>query len=405
MKKYFGPTKPRVILKKGKAKPFWHHHPWVFSGAVRDVKGNPANGDVVEVLDEANRFIGKGFIALHSQILVRLLTWDLHEKINTDFFCRKIRQAIYLRDVVLAMRSKTSAYRLVHSEGDALPGLIVDRYNQFLVVQFLSVGMDRWREVILNILKEETQAASIVERYQGGYRTREGLEEIEYAVHGTEPPEKIEISEYGLKFFVNLQRGQKTGFYLDQRENRLQASRYGYQKKALDAFCYSGGFGIYLLAKGKASEVVFMDSSAFALELAQENIQSNSVREGKFSFCKADIFEKLPEFKASGEKFDIIILDPPKVAPDQGSLKAGLTALQTLNSTAAQILVPQGILITCDCSGLIGGDEFTRVVNKAVIDAGRNLRILELKGAGPDHPINPACLENAYLKVVVGIVE
>lgn len=405
MKKYFGSNRPRVVLKKGKAKPFWYRHPWIFSGAVQEVKGEPEDGDVVDVMDETHRFIGKGFYNSRSQIRVRLLSWDMHEKINDFFFRRKIHQAIFARDVVLGMRSKTSAYRLVHGEADGLPGLVVDRYNNVLSAQFLSLGMERNKESILEILREEANVKTIVERYSAGYRQREGLEEIEYRVHGPTPPEQLEITEYGLKFAIHLQKGQKTGFYLDQRENRMEVSRYGHKKKVLDAFCYSGGFGLYLLAKGKASHVVFMDNSPLALELVQENLKSNKQDEANATLCKADIFEKLPQMERGGEKFDIVILDPPKVSPDKASLEAGIKSLHNLNTTASRMINPGGILVTCDCSGSIDWEEFLKILNRCTIDAGRSFRIFHTLGAGPDHPINPACVENSYLKVVIGILE
>ena len=395
-------SRPCVILKKGKAKPFWHRHPWIFSGAIKQIKGKPENGDIVDVLDDNRRFIGKGFINQQSQIVVRMLCWDPHERINADFFRNKIRQALAWREGLLAMSSKASAYRLIHSEGDGLPGLTVDRYNDVLVIQLLSAGMEVRRDLLLSILRQETKAKAIVERYPAGYRPREGLEEIDYRCHGAAIDEKTIISEYGLRFGVSLQKGQKTGYYLDQRENRMAISRYAYNKRILDAFCYSGGFGIYLLTKGKAAEVLFMDSSRLALNLAQENLELNSGKSGQF--VKADIFEQLPAMASAGELFDMIILDPPKVAPDRSSLSSGISSLTTLNNAAVRMLPEQGILVTCDCSGLIDWGEFTKIVNRAAIDAGRSVRIVGMAGAGPDHPVNPACLENSYLKVITAVV-
>ncbi len=401
MKPYFGSNKPKVILKKGKAKPFWFHHPWIFSGAIQEIKGNTQNGDLVDVFEDSGKFIGKGFINQKSQIAVRLLTWDIHEKIDPEFFHRKIAEAIRLRENVLAMSSVSSAYRLIHSEADGLPGLTVDRYNDLLCVQFLSIGMDQRRDLIVDVLRQEAHAATIVEKYSPGVRQREGLEEIEYRVYGPEPPEKIVITEYGLQFEVSLRKGQKTGFYLDQRENRRKLSRYGHQKRILDGFCYSGGFGIYLATKSKVTEVVFMDSSAPALELAQANWKLNQLEGTKSAFIKADIFEKLVEMKEANERFDLIILDPPKVAPDTASLKSGLESLEKINRLGIQILNPGGILVSCDCSGLISWDVFLKTLNKAALDSNRGIKIFDCSSAGPDHPVNPACPENAYLKVVM----
>ncbi len=402
MKPYFGSNKPRVTLKKGKAKPFWYHHPWVFSGAIQDIKGNAENGDLVDVLDYDGKFIAKGFVNHQSQIAVRLLTWDIHEKIDPDFFRKKIRDAIHLRET-LAISSRSTAYRLIHSEADGLPGFTVDKYNDFLSIQFLSIGMDMRRDLILDILQQEVKATGIVERYSPGVRQREGLPEIEYRYMIQEPPEKFTITEYGMKFEVSFKSGQKTGFYIDQRENRYKLSRFGYQRRILDAFCYSGGFGIALAAKSKVNEVIFMDSSAQALKLAEANWNLNQLT-AKHSFEKADIFEKLPQMQKAGEQFDMIILDPPKVAPDASSIRSGIESLEKLNTTACMMLKPGGILATCDCSGLITNEEFLRIVGKASIESQRNIKIFDILSAGPDHPIIPSCPENSYLKVIMGIV-
>jgi len=386
--------KPKqIFLKKGKAKPFWYHHPWVFSGAIKDIKGHPQSGDVVELYDDQRKFIGKGFFNDQSQIQVRLLSWNLHEKINRDFFKCKIQQAIALRHN-LQLTSKANAYRLVHSEGDGLPGLTVDTYNRFLCVQFTSFGMDKRREMILDILQKELSPKCIVERYSAGTRRLEGLPEIDYLSHGT-PPEFIEIEEYGLTFKVSLAKGQKTGFYLDQRENRLYASKFTYNKRVLDAFCYTGGFGVYSINKGKAQEVVFLDTSKWALHLAEQNTQLN--KNSKSTFIKKDAFKYLSQIE---EKFDVIVLDPPKVAPTKSNVKSALFALKNLNTDALNLLTSPGILITCDCSGDISVNDFLTTVNRAAIDANRTLRIIQILGAGPDHPVMSSSIDSSYLKVL-----
>lgn len=386
--------KPKhVILKKGKAKPFWYHHPWVFSGAVKHIKGNPCSGDIVEVYDDERNFIGRGFFNTDSQIQVRLLSWDRHEKINDEFFRRKIQQAINVRHL-LQLPSKVNAYRIVHSEGDGLPGLTVDMYNQNLCVQLTAFGMDKRREMILDILRKEIQPKCIVERYSAGTRKLEGLPEIDYQAHGS-VPESIEINEYGLNFQVNLAKGQKTGFYLDQRENRLYASKFSYHKRVLDVFCYSGGFGIYCAKKGQANEVTFLDSSKLALNLAEQNMKANC--KTKCSFIKADGFKHLSQMDS---KFDVIILDPPKVAPTKNSVKSALFALKKLNADAMEKLTSPGILVTCDCSGDISLNDFLTTVNRAAIDVNRTIRVLQIAGAGPDHPIMPSCVSSTYLKVL-----
>lgn len=401
MSKYSVDKHPRVIIKKGKAKPFWYHHPWVFSGAIKDIRGVVTDGEVVEVVDNDRKFLGKGFFNSQSQIRVRLLSWDRHQKIDYNFFQRQIRHAIKLREK-LQLRAQTSAYRLIHSEGDGLPGLTVDRYNNFLVAQFLSAGMDRRREMLLDILRRETGAKTIVERYPARYRSLEGLEEIDYLVHGSPPPEKIVIREYGLSFNVNLAKGQKTGFYIDQRDNRRYLTKLCSGKRVLDAFCYSGAFGIHLLATRNIDELVFMDSSSLALKLVEENLAVNKLPRSKL--LKANIFKKLSQMQQSGEFFDCIILDPPKVAPDRANLQKGLHSLRTINAIALRMLSPAGILVTCDCSGVISRNDLLRVLSEAAKDSERSFRIIDFRGAGPDHPIAPACLESSYLKMVVGVV-
>lgn len=392
-----------VFLKKGKAKPFWYRHPWVFSGAVKTVKGNPEEGDIVEVFDHDRRFIAKGFYNSASQIMVRLLSWDLHEKLDYKFFERQITNAISLRDNTLALSSKTNAYRLIHSEADGLPGLTVDRYDNIISVQLTSWGMDRRREMIFDILKKITKVPTIVERYSAGIRKQEGLPEIGYAVSGENPPEKTTIHEYGLNFQVSLARGQKTGFYLDQRENRLLASKFSYQKRVLDACCYSGAFGIYMAKKGKAKEVVFLDTSKFALEIAKENALLNNCTNS--TFLHKDVFKDLEEMHKEGEKFDVIVLDPPKVITSKSNLQTGLAALKSINTTAMKMLNDHGVLITCDCSGMISVPRFMQTVNSAAMDANCDAKIIENRSAGPDHPQNPACPENTYLKTFFVIVD
>jgi 23S rRNA (cytosine1962-C5)-methyltransferase len=403
MGKYSLTDRPRVFLNKGKARPFWYRHPWVFSGAVHHVKGEPQNGDVVEVFDHEGNFIAKGFYNTDSRISVRLLSWDLHQKIDEGFFAKKIRDAADLREKVFELPARTDAYRVIHGEGDGLPGLIVDRYADILSIQFLSAGMDQRRETLLGILRETLAPRTIVERYHTRHRRMEGLEEIDYRVHGEEPPDEVEIAENGIRFAVNLRKGQKTGFYLDQRENRQRLSEYPRRRRALDAFCYTGGFGIYLLARNRASEVTFLDSSSFALGMVEENLRRNKI-ESNFTVQKADIFKRLPEMQSAGEKFDLIVLDPPKVVPEKADLKQGLHSLRSLNATALRMLEPWGVFATCDCSGDVTPEDFWKVLNESCKEADRDFHIADFWRAGADHPALPSCQENSYLKVAVGTV-
>lgn len=394
----------QVYLKKNKAKPLWARHPWVFGGAIHKITGNREEGDIAEVFDENRDFIAKGFLNEDSPIPVRLLSWDIHEKIDGHFFHDKIAQAIQLREK-LAIRSKANAYRLINGEGDGLPGLIVDRYQQVVVVQFLNPGMERRRDLLLGILKTVTKAEILVERYHPQWcRDSEGMEKLDYKAEGPEPPQIIQIQEYGVNFAVNIAKGQRTGFYLDQRENRMALCPYAFHKRVLDAGCYTGAFGVYLLAKGKASEAVFLDSSTFALDMAKKNLELNHI-DAKVQFTKAELETKLPEMEEGGERFDIVVLDPPAITPGAAPLFQELESLKKLNIAALRMLQPQGILLSCERTDTLDSGEFFRLLSDAARKAGRTLQILEYRGAGQDHPFPPACPEYGQaLKVVIGIV-
>lgn len=393
----------RIILKKGKAKPFWYQHPWLFEGAIKKTQGKPENGDVVDIADDMNRFVGKGFINFNSKLRVRILSWDQHEKINQSFFEKRIQAAVNLREKILNLPATTNAYRIVHSEADRLPGLTIDRYGNVLVAQFLSLGMDQRKDMIIEALRKVTGCSAVVERYATRYRQLEGLPAIDYQVHGDLADSEIIIEENGLKFHVSLEKGQKTGYYLDQRANREELVPYASGKKVLDAFCYSGGFGIYAGAKGNAKSVTFMDSSRYALGMVEKNLALNKVS-SKVHLQKADLFKELPKLADQGEKYDMIYLDPPKVAPDKSSLTSGLHSLKSINAVAMRMLNPGGLLATFDCSGLISSQDFSRVLNQASQEISRPVQIVSHREASPDHPLIPSCPENSYLKMYVAVV-
>jgi 23S rRNA (cytosine1962-C5)-methyltransferase len=397
-KKFYNPKKPRIVLKKGKAKPFWNQNPWVFSGAIQEIRGGqPEDGDLVEVLDDKLNFIAKGYVSLNSSIRVRLITWQLHHKIDKNFYRDKIKEALYYRNNTLLLRTKSSAFRLIHGESDGIPGLIVDKYNDFLVAQFLTPGIERRKDMFLKILKEETRAEAIMERYSSGYRTKEGLPEIEYQIHdNATPPTVIPIKEYDLPFEVDWQRGQNTGFYLDQRENRLRLSKYANNKNVLDAFCYTGAFGIYMAVKGKAKHVTFIDNSNYVLEQAKNNAQLNKVQNATFQ--QLDLYKtQLP----TDMQYDMIILDTPRLLQDQASVEQGKQELKQLYTNMANLLTKNGILAITERSNMLNWNDFLITFNQAMQATDSTFRIIETSTAGPDYPLLPICWEQTPLKMII----
>lgn len=379
---------PIVIIKKGKAKPFWHHHPWVYSGAIFKIEGNPRSGDVVTVVDHQKQFIARGFFDEDPQIRVRLFSWKEDRSLE-DCLERKITSAIDLRNNLLKLPEKTTAYRLLNSEGDGCSGIIIDQYEECLVLQYAFSGMERYTPLLWEILKSKTKAKTLMSspHLDVGF-SRATLAESNLRC----------IAEYGVRFYVDLAHGQKTGFYCDQRENRHWLTQLASPKRVLDVFCYTGGFGVHLAAKTTPKEIIFLDDSKQALEAAKRNLENNSKTHGVF--IKANAFREMERLVNDQERFDTIILDPPKLAPNQKALPNALRALVKLNANALKLLEQNGILTTCECSGDISIGTFMSVIQEAALIAKRELTILKIAGAGPDHPIHPACPEGAYLKVL-----
>jgi 23S rRNA (cytosine1962-C5)-methyltransferase len=328
---------------------------------------------------------------------VRLITWQLHHKIDKNFYRDKIKEALYYRNNTLLLRTKSSAFRLIHGESDGIPGLIVDKYNDFLVAQFLTPGIERRKDMFLKILKEETRAEAIMERYSSGYRTKEGLPEIEYQIHdNATPPTVIPIKEYDLPFEVDWQRGQNTGFYLDQRENRLRLSKYANNKNVLDAFCYTGAFGIYMAVKGKAKHVTFIDNSNYVLEQAKNNAQLNKVQNATFQ--QLDLYKtQLP----TDMQYDMIILDTPRLLQDQASVEQGKQELKQLYTNMANLLTKNGILAITERSNMLNWNDFLITFNQAMQATDSTFRIIETSTAGPDYPLLPICWEQTPLKMII----
>lgn len=377
----------KIFLKKGRAKPFWNRHPWVYSGVIANQEGDCKNGDWVSVFDHQNQFVAKGLFDENTHIQVRLWTWDPKASLE-ECLTHKIKTAVYLRQKILNLPSlETTAYRLIHSEGDGLSGLTVDHYQNVLVAQWSISGMEAYQSLLKTIFASELPDTTLI------FRSKQ---------EAKQPSQWISIQEQGVHFKVDVGQGHKTGFYCDQRENRWLLSELAKPKRVLDAFCYTGGFGVTLAAKTNPKEIVFLEDSATALTLAEQNLKQNSSVKGIFK--KTNVFRYLTEMVENQEQFDTIILDPPKLAPNQKTLPTALNALKKLQTHALRLLSPSGFLVTCDCSGDITLPAFLQTLQLAACEAKRDIRILKITGAGPDHPLNPYCPESAYLKTLFCLI-
>ena len=390
---------PDVFLKPGRDKPVRNRHPWVFSGAIARFEGRPEEGDMVAVRDAAGAFLARGYLNRRSQIVVRLLSWDEGESIDEAFWARRIAAAIARRRA-LHKDPRTTAYRLIHAESDLLPGLIVDRYGEYLVVQCLTLGIDRRRALLVAALAQALSPAGIYERSDVDVRAQEGLPPATGLLYGQAPPPEIEILEHGHRFVVDLAGGQKTGFYLDQRENRLALARYARGREILDAFAYSGAFSVYA-ARAGAGPIALLDASAEALDLARRNLQANGHDLATASFDCGDVFETLRLYRDRGRSFDGIVLDPPKFAPTRRHVERAARAYKDINLLALKLLRPGGILFTFSCSGAVDADLLQKILFGASVDAGCDVQIVEWLAQGPDHPVLLSFPESAYLKGLV----
>lgn len=380
-----------VVLKRGREKPVLNRHPWIFSGAIARFDGDARDGDLVRVVDIRNNDLATGYLNTRSQIVVRLLSWDAGEAIDEGFWRRRLEQAIGAR----SDRAPAGAARLVYAESDRLPGLVVDAYGPWLVMQCLTLGMARRRDAIAGLLADIVQPAGIYARDDADVRLQEGLPLESGPLWGQMPPERVEIVEYGHRFLVDVAGGQKTGFYLDQRYNRLRTAAYCRGAEVLNAFAYSGAFGVYAAAAG-ARAVTNLDSSAQALALAAENVALNGLPPQEM--VTGDVFQVLRHYRDEGRRFDVIILDPPKFASSQAEVMAATRGYKDINLLALQLLRAGGFLVTFSCSGRVSADLFQKVVFGASVDAGRHVQILEWLAQAPDHPVLLTFPESAYLK-------
>jgi 23S rRNA (cytosine1962-C5)-methyltransferase len=388
-----------VVLKSGREQSPVRRHPWIFSGAIEKVEGDPRPGETVEVLSRERAFLCRAAFSPFSQISLRAWTFDPREGIDPRFFQSRLKQAVDSRLSFLT-RSHPSACRLVNAESDGLPGVIVDKYADFLVCQFLSAGAEYWREEIVSQLCKLLPCVGIFERSDVDVRLKEGLEPRAGSVWGEPPPGLILIEEKPCLFFVDIKHGQKTGFYLDQRENRPMVAEYARGADMLNCFSYTGGFGIHALKAG-ALKVTHIDSSRMALELADKNRELNGVEEAKAEKVEGDTFQILRQFRDRRRQFDLIVLDPPKFVESQSQLRRGSRGYKDINLLAFKLLRPGGILFTFSCSGLVPLHLFQMIVAGAALDAGRDVQVIRVLTQGPDHPTSLYFPEGSYLKGLV----
>ncbi|MDO9130562.1 MAG: class I SAM-dependent methyltransferase [Anaerolineales bacterium] len=420
-----------LILKPGREKSLLRRHPWIFSGAIERVDGNPESGATLDLLSARGNSLARAAYSPSSQIRARVWTFDPSEAVDADFFRRRISRAIGARLALApalapgvgASPAPTDAYRIIHAESDGIPGLIVDRYADVLVAQFLTAGAEFWRETIADILLEITGLQNIYERSDADVRELEGLPPRVGSLRGALHETRITIHENGLEFLVNLASGHKTGFYLDQRENRRRVVRQlAAGRDVLDCFCYTGGFTVHALAGG-AKSVLSVDSSAEALKLCCENVALNdlpailrlplrSLRssgqasgqgsgQARHSSLEGDVFQVLRKFRDEGRTFDMIILDPPKFAPTAAQAEKAARGYKDINLLAFKLLRAGGLLVTFSCSGGVSAELFQKIVAGAALDAGVEAQIVEHLSQGADHPVALNFPEGAYLKGLV----
>ena len=393
----------KVLIKKDREKSLLRHHPWLFSGAIERIEGEPQLGETVELRAHDGRFLGFGAWSPKSQIAVRIWSFNPEAEINADFFRRKLSLAVKRRESLFEP-NKTDAVRLVNAESDGLPGLIVDCYNGYLVVQFLSAGAEFWRETIISALTEICPVTGIYERSDVEVREKEGLELRRGLLQGNEPPELIEICENSRRFLVNIRNGHKTGFYLDQRDNRQKITEFSARREVLNCFAYTGGFALAALSAG-AAKVTNIEASAEALELLNRNVALNGFDPAKVENLTDDVFQVLRKFRDQGRSFDLIILDPPKFAESKSQIERASRGYKDINLLAFKLLRPGGILFTFSCSGQISPELFQKIVADSALDAGKSAQILAWLNQSADHPTALNFPEGHYLKGLVCVVE
>ncbi|RZT38688.1 class I SAM-dependent rRNA methyltransferase [Cupriavidus agavae] len=387
-----------ITLKPGKEKSLLRRHPWVYATGIAATEGRCEAGSTVVIRAADGRFLARGAYSPESQIRARVWTFDENEPVDHALFKRRVAAAVahrrqWVRD--------TSAVRLIFGEADRIPGLVVDYYGEGergqLVCQFNSAGVEQWKDALVQALVKETGCPNVYERSDAAVRQREGLELVTGVLAGAEPDPELSVTEHGVKYYVDVRNGHKTGFYVDQRDNRKLVGDLAQGREVLNCFCYTGGFSLAAL-RGGAASVTSIDSSGDALKIAANNVALNGFDAGRATWLDADVFKMLREFRAEGRQFDLIVLDPPKFAPSAAHIDRAARAYKEINLVGMQLLRPGGLLFTYSCSGAIGMELFHKIVAGAATDARADARILRRLSAGTDHPMSAAFPEGEYLK-------
>jgi 23S rRNA (cytosine1962-C5)-methyltransferase len=387
-----------IVLKAGREKSLLRRHPWIFSGAIERSSGDPEPGETVTVRSAQGRFLAQAAISPRSQIRARAWSFDEREVIDARFMQAALERAVAFRSAVLP--ADTDACRLVHAESDGLPGLVIDRYGDTAVMQCSSAGADRWRDAYADALLEAGVCRRVYERSDTEPRNLEGLAPRAGALRGGEPPQAIAIREGPARFLVDVRQGQKTGFFIDQRDNRARVRACAQGCEVLDVFSYTGGFVVAALLGG-ASTVTAIESSAEAIERARQNLAASGLAADRVEWQQADAFARLRALHAQGRRYDLIVLDPPKFAPTERHVARAARAYKDINLWACRLLRPGGTLFTFSCSGAIDGALFQSIVAGAASDAGVLGRVVARLGAAPDHPVALNFPEGEYLKGLV----
>lgn len=391
----------RVAIREGKEKPFMYKHPWVFSGAMHKVHGPVQDGDIVEVCTVKGDFIAWGLYNGQSQIRVRLYSWNENEQPSEELWKKKLATALLLRKDIIYSTGLPDAWRWLSSEADSFSGLTIDVYQQWLVVQFTSKALFMRKDSILMAARELLPVKGIYLRTEKDIREEEGIDVTDGLIWGEAAPEEFSIEENGILYKVSLETGQKTGFYMDQRENRKAAAFYAKGRNCLDVCSYTGAFAMHL-SKAGAAQVTAVDVSNNAIELLQQNLRANHIV--NVQAYKAEAFQFLTQAVQEEKRYDLIVLDPPKFTRSKAAFGQAIKGYQQLNEMAMRLLTANGILVTCSCSGRVSLDEFLYAINTAAFRVGRTFQVLEVRGASTDHPVTMECPESKYLKCVIGRV-
>lgn len=387
----------QLILLPGKERSAFKHHPWLFAGSVGRLEGRARPGDTVDVMADNLRPLGRAAYSPKSQIRARFWTFDAEESIDDAFFKRRIAAAVALRQALPELRGQ-QGLRLIHAESDGLPGVIADQYGDTVVVQLTSAGADKWRNAIVAGLVKATGCARVYERSDSDVRGLEGLGPTTGWLHGETPSTPLSIDENGVRLAIDIAGGHKTGFYLDQRENRALLGQLSAGKDVLNCFCYTAGFSLQALAGG-AKSVLSIDSSGPALAQAQANLALNpTLPSDRAQWQEADVFQALRDFRKAGRTFDLIVLDPPKFAPSAAHAERAAKAYKDINILGFRLLRPGGFLMTYSCSGGVGLEMFQKIIADSALDAGRNARIVRRLSGAADHPVALNFPEGEYLK-------